>query len=153
MDVYGSCSALLKPSSAPSTKNIMTNLQLRLPAWHDPSIWFLDTLQCALGMSINSATDRVVDVKVFFGIFSGESRTMHTFVEQELPTALDLVRRLQKIPQFYDIHAAITLERDLSLSVYADTLTFRKCLYFQPIQEYGTMFQSEFWMEESWYPI
>ena len=129
----------------------MTNLQLLLPHWEDPSCWFLDTLQLFLGMSINSGTDRIVDVKVFLSSFCGTSRTMHTFVQQELPTALDLVRRLQNIPQFHDVHAAITLERDEAVSIYAGTVTFRKCLYFQPTQEYGTMFQSDFWKEESWH--
>ena len=129
----------------------MTNLQPLLPHWEDPSLWFLDTLQLYLGMSINSGTDRIVDVKVFLSLFGGTSRTMHTFAQLELPTALDLVRRLQNIPQFHDVHAAITLERDEVVSIYVPAVTMRKCLYFQPCQEYGTMFQSDFWKEDCWH--
>ena len=125
----------------------MANLNLP-PDMEDPSCWFLDILGHHLGLSVDSRTDKITDLQVVLSSSCGTTSTMHTFVQQQLPTALDLVRRLRAIPQFHDVYAAITLERK---HVYTGIVTLRNCLYFHPGEEYDTVFHPGLWKEEGWY--
>lgn len=112
---------------------------------------FLDAIAPQLGMSVDSSTDKVVEIQVVMTSCCGTARTVHTLMQDQLPPALDLARRFQTIPQLRDVYAEITLERivfddAIPIGATAGTTILRNRLYFHPGLGLDT------WSEEGWYP-
>ena len=59
---------------------------------------FLDAIAPQLGLSVDSSTDKVVEIQVVMTSYCGTARTVHILMQDQLPPALDLARRLQTIP-------------------------------------------------------
>ena len=112
---------------------------------------FLDAIAPQLGLSVDSSTDKVVEIQVVMTSYCGTARTVHILMQDQLPPALDLARRLQTIPQLRDVYAAITLERYVCddatpIGASAGTTILRNRLYCHPGLGLDT------WSEDGWYP-
>jgi len=118
----------------------MSNL-LPSPDMHDLS--FLELIGPSLGLTVDSRSDTIIEIHVFVSTSCGTESSLLTFKQDELPTTLDLVRRLQTIPQFHGVYAKFTLER---MHIYAGIATLRNCLYYYPGLGHDT------WNEEGWGP-
>ena len=111
---------------------------------------FLDAIAPQLGLSVDARTDRIINIKVGVTSYCGTERTDHILMQDQIPFALDLARRLQAIPQLRDVHVAITLERyvcrdDTPIGTSAETTVLRNCFYCLP----GLGFDN--WSEDGWY--
>ena len=112
---------------------------------------FLDDIAPQLGLSVDSSTDKVVEIQVFMTSYCGTERTEHILMQDQLPLALDLARRLHTIPQLRYVYAAITLERYVCddatpIGTSAGTAILRNRLYCQPGLGLDT------WSEDGWTP-
>ena len=111
---------------------------------------FLDAIAPQLGLTVDASTDRIINIRVGMTSCCGTERTDHILMQDQIPFALDLARRLQAIPQLRDVHVAITLERrlfcdDTPIGTSAETTVLRNCFYCLP----GLGFDN--WSEDGWY--